>query len=69
MDNGLDISEQQFMSMQTKGQNLMLFRNVVHIRKQFKNYGVTKKIQYWWLSALTTLTASLFGIKYFFTGS
>ncbi len=69
MNNGLDISEAQFMGMKTKEQNLMLFRNVVHIRKQFISYGVTKKIQYWWLSSLTALTATLFGIKYFFVGT
>ena len=63
MNNGLDISEQQFTGMKTGEQNLMLFRNVVYIRKQFKNYGVTKRIQYWWLSALTALTATFFGIS------
>ncbi len=52
-DNGLDITETQFMKLNSKDRDIMMFRNVVHIRKQFKDYKVHKKIQYWWLSVLT----------------
>jgi len=44
--NGLDITEEQFMQMGTKEQNLMLFRNLVHIRSKFKDYKVHRKVQY-----------------------
>jgi len=63
MNNGLDISEDQFMSLPTKEQNLMLFKNVVYIRKQFKDYKVTKRIQYAWLIALTAVNAAFLGIR------
>ena len=63
MNNGLDITEGQFMAMKTKEQNLMLFRNIVFIRTQFKEYKVTKKIQYCWLGALTILNAAFLGIR------
>lgn len=53
MNNGLDITEEQFMKMNSKERDLMMFRNVIHIRKKFKDYSLTKKIQYVWLFALT----------------
>lgn len=62
-NNGLNISEEQFMSMKTKEQNLMLFRNLVHIRKQLKDYKVHRKIQYAWMSALTAIIAMAFGFS------
>ena len=46
--------------------DIIMFRNLIHIRKQFKNYKVTKKIQYVWLSALTILGGALLGIKGWF---
>ena len=61
MNNGLDITEGQFMELKTKEQNLMLFKNLVHIRKQFKDYRFNKKVQYVWLSALSIFV----GIKRF----
>ena len=63
---GLDISEEQFMSMTSKQRDLTMFRNMTHIRKQFKDYKLTKKIQYAWLSVLTVITASILGIKTWF---
>ena len=63
MNSGLDISVDQFMSLPNKEQNLMLFKNIVYIRKQFKDYKVTKKIQYAWLGALTILNAAFLGIR------
>ncbi len=52
-NNGLDISEEQFMKINQKEQNLILFRNVTYIRKKFKDYSFHRKIQYVWLSFLT----------------
>jgi len=51
--NGLDITEQQFLKMDSKERDLMMFRNVTHIRKQFKDYSFHRKIQYTWLFVLT----------------
>lgn len=61
MNDGLDISEKDFMNMRGKDQNLVLFKNMVYIRGQLKEYKLHKKITYWWLSALTIFT----GIKKF----
>lgn len=51
--NGLDITEEQFMKMNSKERDKMIFRNLVFIRKQFEDYNITKKIQYCWLAILT----------------
>ena len=61
--NGLDITEDEFGKMKLKDQNLILFRNIVHIRKKFNDYSVTKKIQYAWLSVLTTCILGWYGFK------
>ncbi len=53
MNNGLDISEEQFIRMGSKDRDLMMFRNVTHIRKKLKDYSFHRKIQYVWLFALT----------------
>jgi len=60
---GLDITEAQFIKLSSKDRDIMMFRNVVHIRKQFKDYNFHKKVQYVWLSVLTVITATFFGIK------
>ncbi len=62
-NNGLDISEEQFMKINQKEQNLILFRNVTHIRKQFKDYSFHRKIQYVWLSLLTSIVGIAFGFR------
>ena len=51
--NGLDITEEQFIKMNSKERDLVMFRNVTHIRKRFKDYSLNKKIQYVWLFILT----------------
>ena len=61
--NGLDITEDEFCKMKLKDQNLILFRNIVHIRKKFADYAITKKFQYVWLSVLTAVMLGWFGIK------
>ena len=61
--NGLDITEEQFMRMNSKERDLTMFKNMTHIRKQFKDYGFHKKIQYCWLSCLTAGFGVLAGIK------
>lgn len=61
--NGLDVSEGQFIRMKAQDQRLVLFRNAVHNRKKFTDYAFHKKIQYVWLSVLTTACGILAGIK------
>ena len=51
--NGLDITEEQFLKMDSKERDLIMFRNVTHIRKKFKDYSFHRKIQYVWLAVLT----------------
>ncbi len=63
LDNGLDISESQFLKLNMKERDVMMFRNVVHNRKQSKDYAFHKKVQYVWLSVLTAITLALFGIR------
>ncbi len=60
-NNGLDIAEDQFLALKTKEQNLILFKNIVHVRKQFKDYTFHKKVQYVWLFVLSAFT----GLKSF----
>ena len=67
MGNGLNITEEQFMSMSSKERDLTVFKNMVHIRKQFCDYKLTKKIQYVWLSALTLLNGTYLGFRGWFT--
>lgn len=64
--DGLDITENEFMKLNVKDQNLILFKNVVYIRTQFKSYYFHRKIQYVWLSVLTTCTLVGLGIKQWF---
>jgi len=59
--DGLDISEEQFMSMNSKQRDLTMFRNMIYIRKKFKDYKLNKKIQYVWLICLTVFV----GLKRF----
>ena len=53
VSNGLDITEGQFLKMGSKERDLMMFRNVLQIRKNFKDYKIHRKLQYVWLTVLT----------------
>lgn len=66
--NGLDISEDEFMSLNSKQRDLAMFRNVVSIRKSFRDYAFHRKIQYVWLSLLSTALLGFIGIKTFIGG-
>ncbi len=65
MHNGLDITEEQFMKMKSIDRDLIMFRNVTHIRKKFKDYSFHRKIQYVWLSVLTSVNLFILGSKRF----
>jgi len=61
MNDGLDILEEQFLKLNSKERDLIIFRNVTHNRKRLKDYSLHKKIQYVWLSILTVFV----GVKKF----
>ncbi len=61
MGNGLNIKEDQFVSLTLKEQNMILLRNLIEIKKNFKGYTFHKKMIYGWLSVLTAFT----GLKRF----
>ena len=52
-NNGLDITEEQFMKMCMKERDLVMFKNITEIRRKFKDYSLHRKIQYLWLIVLT----------------
>ncbi len=62
-NNGLNITEDQFKKMNSLDRDLVMFRNVTHIRKQFKDYSFHRKIQYVWLSLLTSIAGLAFGFR------
>lgn len=51
--NGLDISENQFLKLPTRQQNVILYKNLRQIRISVQGYKFHQKVQYAWLSALT----------------
>ena len=53
-NNGLDISEEQFMKMNSRERDLTIFRNMTHIRRSFGDYRFHKKVQYIWLIILSS---------------
>jgi len=61
--NGLDISETEFLEMKPISRELTMFRNVVVIRKQQTTYRFHRKIQYYWLSAITLVIATIVGVR------
>lgn len=63
MPNGLDITEDQFKKMNSLDRDLVMFKNVTHIRKQFKDYSFHRKIQYVWLSLLTSIIGIALGFR------
>ena len=68
MNGGLDISEDEFIGLKVKEQNLILFRNIVFVRKQFKDYRYWKKVWNTWLGILSTVFLTWLGIKNFVFG-
>lgn len=54
-NTGLDITEEQFIKMSSKERDLIMFKNVTHIRNRFKDYSFHRKINYVWLSVLTII--------------
>ena len=61
---GLDIDLNQFKRLKVIDRDEIIYKNLVYIRKNFKEYKLNKKIQYVWLGLLTLFT----GFKKFFGG-
>ena len=51
--NGLDLNLEQFAKMSAKDRDLVIFKNLVHIRKDIGDRKFHRKIAYAWLLALT----------------
>lgn len=53
MVNGLDLNLEQFSGMKAKDRDLIIFKNLVHIRKNLGDSKFHRKLQYAWLMCLT----------------
>ncbi|KKM25260.1 hypothetical protein LCGC14_1596810 [marine sediment metagenome] len=53
MENGLDIKLDEFKRMKSIDRDILMYNNLVHIRKKIDDYQFHKKIQYLWLIGLT----------------
>lgn len=52
-NNGLDIGLSEFKKMRTMDRDVLMYNNLIHIRKKLGNYHFHKKINYVWLALLT----------------
>ena len=53
MDKGLEIGLIEFKRMKSIDRDVMMYNNLIHIRKKVCAYRFHKKIQYVWLTLLT----------------
>ncbi len=59
--NGLDIGIEEFKRMKSLDRDVLMYNNLIHIRKGKNDYKFHKKIQYVWLIGLTIFV----GVKKF----
>lgn len=64
MNNGLDIGLTEFKKMKSIDRDVLMYNNLIHIRKKLGDYKLHKKIQYVWLTLLTIFV----GVRRFLTG-
>lgn len=50
---GLNINLEAFEKMGAKDRDLLIYQNVLGIKRKMDNYQTNKKVQYSWLTALT----------------
>lgn len=50
---GLDINLEEFKRMNSIDRDVLMYHNLVYIRKKVSNYKLHKKLQYVWLVVLT----------------
>lgn len=55
MSNGLDIGLTEFKGMKSIDRDVLMYNNLIHIRKKLGDYKLHKKIQYVWLVLLTII--------------
>ncbi|KKL96642.1 hypothetical protein LCGC14_1842400 [marine sediment metagenome] len=53
VNNGLDISLEQFKRMKSTDRDILIYNNLVHIRKRIGDTRFHRKIHYAWLFVLT----------------
>lgn len=53
MDEGLNIGLVEFKKMKSMDRDVLIYDNLIHIRKRIGDYNFHKKTQYVWLSLLT----------------
>lgn len=58
---GLSISRCEFASLSRDKKDLVVFDNLQHIRMQLSTYKTTKKVQYAWLTAITSIMGWFIG--------
>ncbi len=51
--NNLDIRLAEFKRMKSIDRDILMYNNLVHIRKKVGDYQLHKKVQYIWLMILT----------------
>lgn len=54
-NNGLDISLEQFKKMRSMDRDILMYNNLVFIRKKIGDTKFHRKIQYVWLFVLTSI--------------
>ena len=59
--NGLDIGLSEFKRMKSIDRDVLMYNNLIHIRRKIGDYKLHKKIQYVWLTVLTVFV----GLKKF----
>jgi len=52
-NNGLDIGLEEFKRMKALDRDILMYNNLIHIRKKIGDYKFHKKVQYTWLLLLT----------------
>ena len=52
-NNGLDIGLSEFKRMKSTDRDVLMYNNIIHIRRKVGDYKLHKKIQYVWLVLLT----------------
>jgi len=57
--NGLNLTEQEFLSLPIKQQNVILFQNVQEIKKLVGGWKFRQKLVLAWLSSLTAIGSYL----------
>lgn len=52
-NSGLDIGLNEFKRMKSLDRDILVYSNLINIRKKLGAYHLNKKIQYVWLTVLT----------------